>query len=206
MHPSIQRPGAPPFSGMLPGINSMDIVVPGGPGVPGTAGGPGAPSYLPPGASAPSRTHSPSTGASQQAPLGTAALLAPHGHPPAMFQPLDVPGSGSGHGMVGIIGFIPSVSELERHYAELEEQKKRMEEMLERTEKMMQGVKRGISEMRAGTGGAPGSRPPSTAPGAQTTTATAPSVPLQRPASNAAGEKDRRETVWTVVDTTARSE
>lgn len=207
MHPSLQRPGGPSFSGVLPGINSMDIAVPGGPGVPGTSGGP---SYPPAGSSSPGRTHSPQSGASQPPP-GTMIMHTPHGHAPpiGMFQPLDVPGSGTGPGlggMVSILGIIPSVSDLERHYAELEEQKKRMEEMLDRTDKMMQGLKRGISEMQrnsTSTSG-PASRPPSTAPGAQTATSSAPSVPLQRPSSNAAGEPERREPVWTVVDSTAR--
>ncbi|KAJ3979581.1 hypothetical protein F5890DRAFT_1546175 [Lentinula detonsa] len=213
MHPSLQRPGSSSFNhggGMLPGINSMDIpgsdsskgstmvFVPGGPGVPGTAAVPGGSSstgYLRP--SSP-RAHSPSGGPSQQH-----TLLLPSAHGPnPIFQPLDVPG-GSGHTMVAVLPgstftLIPSLADLERHYAELGDQKQRIEDMLERTENMMQGLKRGIDEIRS-VGGGFNSRPSSTAPAGSSPT---PSVPIQRPQSSSAGEKDRRENVWTVVDAT----
>ncbi|KAJ3821008.1 hypothetical protein F5878DRAFT_625189 [Lentinula raphanica] len=205
-HAALPRPGTFNHGGaMLPPINSMDIsggegptmvFVPGGPGVPGTAaiaGGSSNSSYI--------RSGSPnaSGGASQQH-----ALILPSGHASSgIFQPVEVSGE-SGHMVAVLPGsaltLIPSLSDLERHYAELGEQKKRMEEMLNRTENMMQGLKRGIDEMRGSASGALTSRPSSTAPGS----ASAPSVPIQRPPSSSAGEKDRRETIWTVVDPTSQ--
>ncbi|KAJ3903634.1 hypothetical protein F5879DRAFT_958923 [Lentinula edodes] len=215
MHPSLQRPGSSSFNhggGMLPGINSMDVsggdpskglggmvFVPGGPGVPGTAavaGGSNSPGYIRSGSP---HVHSPSNGQHS----GVLVLPSPQG-PGGMFQPLDVPGgSGTGSTMVAVLpgttfALIPSVSELERHYAELRDQKMRMEEILERTEKMMQGIKRGIDEMRGGDSGE--ARPSSAAPGSTP----APSAPIQRPPSSSVSEKDRRESVWTVVDATNR--
>ncbi|KAF5348228.1 hypothetical protein D9757_014350 [Collybiopsis confluens] len=223
IHPSLQRPGAPPFphaGGMLPGINSMDIssdpskvphgvmFIPGGPGVPGTAGPP--PGYVRSGSAAPSRSHSPPNSQHHPPPPpGTFILPSPHG-PGGILHPLEVPGSGHGHVMVsmvapGVYSLIPTLSDLERHYTELEDQKKRMEEILDRTERMMQGLKRGIDDMRTGSVPPPGvigSRPPSTAPGAATSAA--PSVPIQRPPSSSGSEKERRESVWAVVDPAIR--
>ncbi|KAJ3875316.1 hypothetical protein F5051DRAFT_334041 [Lentinula edodes] len=202
MHPSLQRPGSSSFNhggGMLPGINSMDVSGGDPSKVPGTAavaGGSNSPGYIRSGSP---HAHSPSNG---QHP-GTLLLPSPQG-PGGMFQPLDVPGgSGTGSTMVAVLpgttfALIPSVSELERHYAELRDQKMRMEEILERTEKMMQGIKRGIDEMRGGDSGE--MRPSSTAPGSTP----APSAPIQRPPSSSVTEKDRRESVWTVVDATNR--
>ncbi|KAJ3893892.1 hypothetical protein GG344DRAFT_42266 [Lentinula edodes] len=202
MHPSLQRPGSSSLNhggGMLPGINSMDVSGGDPSKVPGTAavaGGSNSPGYIRSGSP---HAHSPSNG---QHP-GTLLLPSPQG-PGGMFQPLDVPGgSGTGSTMVAVLpgttfALIPSVSELERHYAELRDQKMRMEEILERTEKMMQGIKRGIDEMRGGDSGEV--RPSSTAPGSTP----APSAPIQRPPSSSVTEKDRRESVWTVVDATNR--
>ncbi|KAJ4470233.1 hypothetical protein J3R30DRAFT_1241710 [Lentinula aciculospora] len=203
MHPSIQRPGSSSFNhgGGLGGM----VFVPGGPGVPGTAAVARghSPGYIR--ASSP-RAHSPSNGA--QNPPGI-HLPPVHGHS-GMFQPLDVPGGlGSGPTMVAVLpgttfALIPSLSDLEQHYAELGHQRKLMEEMLERTQMMMQGIKRGIDEMRGGSGSGGGgldSRPSSTIP----VSTPAPSVPIQRPpSSSSSGEKDRREHVWTVVDPTNR--
>lgn len=45
---------------------------------------------------------------------------------------------------------VPSVTELERHYAELRSERKRLEEVLYRTDRLMAGLKRGIDEMRGG--------------------------------------------------------
>lgn len=45
---------------------------------------------------------------------------------------------------------MPTVGELERHYAELRQERKRLEEMLCRTDRLMLGLKRGIDEMRSG--------------------------------------------------------
>ncbi|KAG9036009.1 putative electron transfer flavoprotein subunit [Tulasnella sp. JGI-2019a] len=47
---------------------------------------------------------------------------------------------------------VPTIAELERHYAELRLERKRIEDMLHRTDVMMAGVKRGIDEMRSGGG------------------------------------------------------
>ncbi|KIK64533.1 hypothetical protein GYMLUDRAFT_416231 [Collybiopsis luxurians FD-317 M1] len=249
IHPSL-RPGAPGFAhtgGMLPGINSMDIAhggaggdptkaggphgvmfIPGGPGVPGTAGAGG---FVRAGSG--SRSHSPLSSPQHAAlhpPAGTLILPAPHG-PGGILQPLEVPGSGGGHVMVNVVGpgvyaVIPSLGDLERHYAELGDQKKRMEEMLDRTERMMQGLKRGMEDLRGASVPPPpppssssapagaGSRPPSTAPpataaapGSGPAPSPAPSVPLQRPSSSGgSGEKERRESVWAVVDPSIRGE
>jgi hypothetical protein len=45
---------------------------------------------------------------------------------------------------------IPTLHELERHYAELRAERGRLEDMLARTDRIMKGVQRGIEEMRAG--------------------------------------------------------
>ncbi|KAF5372234.1 hypothetical protein D9758_005063 [Tetrapyrgos nigripes] len=189
-HPSLpQRAGS--FSGgMLPGINSMDIggapgdmgkgfpmFIPGGPGVPGSA----AP-YIRPGSSAPSRTHSPAGHAQS-------GLTLPPPH--AMGAPFQPPPPGhemSAMVIPGITG-VPTLADLERHYADMNEQRKRMEEMLERTDRLMAGMKRGIDEMRAASQGAGQIQRPSSSSGP------APAVPLSRTAST---DKERRESVWPV--------
>ncbi|KAG8854468.1 putative electron transfer flavoprotein subunit [Tulasnella sp. 330] len=56
---------------------------------------------------------------------------------------------------------VPTIPELERHYAELRQERKRLEDMLYKTDRLMAGVKRGIDEMRSsGGGGAPAASVP----------------------------------------------
>jgi len=80
----------------------------------------------------------------------------------------------SGLDMMGYIvgggggGAVPSVADLERHYAELAEQKRRMEEMVERTERLMSGVRKGIEEIRASGGSRAASPRPGTGQGVTT--------------------------------------
>lgn len=114
----------------------------------------------------PSRTHSPLAGPGVNAPTGGTGgggsspgyvLPHPHAHhghhhlghhggPSPFYVPPAAPGTPP----------VPSVMELERHYAHLEEQKRWLEEMAERTERLMVGVKRGLEEMRAATSGSGG--------------------------------------------------
>lgn len=107
-------------------------------------------SYLRSSSAAPSRTHSPLGHGSVMVPGTTGGYVVLP--PPHYFSgPPPLPPSDSNHGgFSGFSGVIPSLGDLERHYAELGEQKRKMEEMLERTDRMMAGVKRGIDEMRTG--------------------------------------------------------
>jgi GATA-binding protein len=107
----------------------------------GLIGGGVPSSYIRSGSNAPSRTHSPLAGG-----IGGPGYGMPAGG--AAYYGADVSGM---MGLINMSGAVPTVGELERHYAELNEQKRRMEEMVERTERLMVGVKRGIDEMR-GTG------------------------------------------------------
>ena len=97
--------------------------------------------------------------------MGLGALGTVAGHHASSYIRSGAPsrsGSPSGLDMMGYIvggGGVPSVAELERHYAELAEQKRRMEEMVERTERLMSGVRKGIEEMRAGGSRAASPRP-----------------------------------------------
>ncbi|EJD07588.1 uncharacterized protein FOMMEDRAFT_100924 [Fomitiporia mediterranea MF3/22] len=125
----------------------------------------------------PTRTHSPASlhqpGSQQSAPLNTGFHLPPphglgQGHPPFFHGS----GASSGHlgqartssprapsplregttGGDGSVVIVPTINELEAHYHELTEQRRRMQEMLERTDRMIAGVKRGMDEMRGGSG------------------------------------------------------
>ncbi|THU81104.1 hypothetical protein K435DRAFT_785159 [Dendrothele bispora CBS 962.96] len=191
-HPSLSQRVGGPFAGVLPGINSMDIgasgvFIPGGPGVPGTA----VPPYNRTGSSAPSRTHSPAGHAQ-----GSSGITLP---PPHIMGAAAFPGHEMSAVLIPGLVALPTLADLERHYAEMSDQRKRMEEMLERTDRMMAGMKRGIDEMRAGTSqGAAGTtsgqqpqvqRPSSAGPGS------AASVPIIRSGST---DKERREPVWAV--------
>ncbi|KII87100.1 hypothetical protein PLICRDRAFT_30569 [Plicaturopsis crispa FD-325 SS-3] len=141
----------------------------GGYGDRGTYGYAGAPSsYLRSGSQAPSRTHSPLAGGGSGGPGAGSNAYAAQQHG---YYERDA---------------LPSVGELERHYAELAEQRRRFEEMLERTDRMMAGVKRGIEELRGASAGTNGS---------------ANAVPLSRNAS----ERERgRESVWPIEGSSAR--
>lgn len=116
--------------------------------------------------SAPSRTHSP-TG------HGSYLVLSPHQsqqYHPSQTESGLVPSSG-----------MPTVVELERHYAELREHKRKMEEMLERTESVMERVKKSIEDLKREGGG----------------TSNALSLPLSR------GEKEKtKESVWPIAEST----
>lgn len=57
---------------------------------------------------------------------------------------------------------VPSMMDLERHYAELSEEKRRLEDLLMRTDRMMAGVRRGMDEFRMSHAHA--TRPPSAQP------------------------------------------
>ncbi|KAI3619097.1 gata factor srep [Moniliophthora roreri] len=174
------RPGSPQrissygARGMLPGINSMDI--PAGAGGSGVQmfipGGPGVPGYIRSGSAAPSRTHSPQN-------QSGIVLPPPHG------MTFPHPDMSALLAIAGMTGGIPSMAEMERHYAEMSEQKKRMEELLERTDRMMAGLKRGIDEMRAA--GTSTSRTASPHQGQSS------QVPLGRSSS---ADKEKRENVW----------
>ncbi|CAL1715417.1 unnamed protein product [Somion occarium] len=106
----------------------------------GFQGGPGGPS----------RTHSPlaGPGISAPPPPGPSYVLPPphphhtighaHGHSFYAHHPSTPPPPP-----------VPTVHELENHYAQLADQKRWMEEMLERTDRIMAGVKRGLDEMKA---------------------------------------------------------
>ena len=113
--------------------------------------------------------------------MGLGALGTVAGHHASSYIRSGAPsrsGSPSGLDMMGYIvgGAVPSVAELERHYAELAEQKRRMEEMVERTERLMSGVRKGIEEMRASGGSRAASPRPGTAQGV---TAGSPRLPGQ---------------------------
>ncbi|KAL0581771.1 GATA type transcriptional activator [Marasmius crinis-equi] len=186
------RPSSPqrPYSrnsafgaGVLPGINSMDIstsqsvmFVPAGPGVPT--------GYLRSNSSAPSRTHSP-TAVAQSGIL----LPPPHGMAPGSGNIFP---TGDMSTLLALASgmAIPTLADLERHYAEMGEERKRMEEVLQRTDRMMVNLKRNIDEMRRG------SASPNTSaqsPTSSTAQQQPTSVPLARPSS---AEKDKRENVW----------
>ncbi|GLB43343.1 putative GATA zinc finger [Lyophyllum shimeji] len=110
----------------LASLNGMGgVMLPGGNG-----------SYVRSGSNAPSRTHSPM-------PYHPGLGMPPPGME-FMLSPVGMP-----HLPV-MQGSVPTVQELERHYAELAEQKRRMEEMVERTERLMGGVRKGIEEMQVG--------------------------------------------------------
>ncbi|KAG6905692.1 hypothetical protein DXG01_001217 [Tephrocybe rancida] len=92
----------------------------------------------------------------------------PHPHPHAHPHPHHPPHPGYYGEFVGFPGLapipppvynggVPTLADLERHYAELGDQKRRMEEMVERTERLMGGVRKGIEEMQVNSGGS-GSR------------------------------------------------
>jgi GATA-binding protein, other eukaryote len=97
---------------------------------------------------------------------------------------------------------VPTVHDLERHYAELGEEKRRLEEMLLRTERMMAGVRRGLDDMRMSHISHPATRPPSTQPHPtsprehQSSTA-AQAVPLKR-GEKSPGALRERDSVWPV--------
>lgn len=98
-------------------------------------GGPGP--FLPP-----SRGHSP---------LANPPLNA-YGLPTSTTHNSGLPGSSyTGRGGV------PTVAELEMHYARLEEEKRRFEGMVEKTERLMSDVRMGLEEMKRGGGGTIGS-------------------------------------------------
>ncbi|KAF9264014.1 hypothetical protein L218DRAFT_958833 [Marasmius fiardii PR-910] len=181
------------FTGMLPGINSMDISTGAGGSVMYVPGGPGVPAgFMRSNSSAPSRTHSPSH--SQQG----GAILPPHGMTfPTTQQDLSALWALAGANVGAVI--VPSLADLERHYAEMSEERKRMEEVLERTDRMLIGLKRGIDEMRAGASvAATSARTGSSSPSASTQSPTQQqptSVPLTRPSGGTA-EKDKRDSVW----------
>ncbi|KAK1220208.1 GATA type transcriptional activator [Marasmius sp. AFHP31] len=185
--PSHQRPYSRNSSfntGVLPGINSMDIgtsasvmFVPAGPGVPT--------GYMRANSSAPSRTHSPS--AATQAGI---MLPPPHGMAPGSGNIFP---AGDMSALLALAGGVvmPSLTDMERHYAEMSEERKRMEEVLERTDRMMASLKRGIDQMRVRGSASP--QPPSQSPTSSAAPQQQASVPLARPPST---EKDKRENVW----------
>jgi GATA-binding protein, other eukaryote len=199
----------PPLNAALSGGEISGVAVGSGRGY-GGYGFAGTPSsYMRSGSSAPSRTHSPLNSSG----MGTGAYLLPlphmqglqHSHPyypgvgssqpsamSALHAPSPPPANEAGMAM---LGGVPSVSELERHYFELHEQRKKLEEMLEKTDRLMVGVKRGIDEMRSGGGQQEAQAPP--APGASSASA----IPIR----TAGLERERsRESVWPSVESPSR--
>ncbi|RDB15887.1 Siderophore biosynthesis regulatory protein URBS1 [Hypsizygus marmoreus] len=124
----------------------------------------GAPSsYIRSGSNAPSRTHSPA------GPGGAAGMYygMDMGIPGMNMPPMGMHMPPMGFtGFLGgppplplpphLMGQVPTLGELERHYLELGEQKRRMEEMVERTERLMGGVRKGIEDMKGLGGGGNG--------------------------------------------------
>ena len=163
-------------------------------------------SYMRSGSSAPSRTHSPLGPGG----MGSNAYLLPlphmqalqHSHPYYSGVGASQPSMSALHGTspppggeVGMVmlGGVPTLSELERHYLELHEQRKKMEEMLEKTDRLLVGMKRGIDEMRSGSG------QQETQVSAAATNAV--TVPIRTPGV----ERERsRESVWPVVESPSR--
>lgn len=175
IHPALQGDyRGPPFPAPfeLPPLNMLP-------------GAPGAPYPRASGSGAPSRTHSPLPG----------ALPPPH---PYYAEFLGFPGLPPPPPMPPYAGGVPSLAELERHYAELGEQKRRMEEMVERTERLMGGVRKGIEEMQVQMGlRGPGSRRGSPNAGSRPGTAGGPGTgsrvpsPLGSPRHVQQGEKEK---------------
>lgn len=119
-------------------------------GAAGYVRGPGSGPFLPP-----SRGHSPLA----NPPLNAYGLPHPSGLGPGAHTFYT---GGSSPKPMGV----PTIAELDRHYAELAEEKRRLEEMLERTDRLMVGLKRGLDEMKGiSTGEASGSAIPATAAG-----------------------------------------
>lgn len=101
---------------------------------------------------APSRSHSPLNPANAMPPPGYMLPPPPGLHVPGYYGPPPTDMALMNLGMAAGVALnfgIPTLADLERHYAELGEQKKRWEEMMERTDKIMAGVKRTIDEMKA---------------------------------------------------------
>ena len=110
---------------------------------PGSAGFP---------AHTPSRTHSPLAGPGVTPAPGQPYHLPlpvpthPHGHTypsPHHFYP-----SSGGPTPAGPAPPVPSLMDMERHFADLEREKRTLQELLDRTDRMMAGLKRGIDEIR----------------------------------------------------------
>lgn len=197
---NVQADAARAFAGFLGGAAASRADFPGAPS-----------SYMRSGSNAPSRTHSPLGPAG--AGSGGGYILSSHGmghyYPGMSPPPGDMFALGLGNG-------IPSVHDLERHYAELHEQRKRLEEMVEKTDRLMAGVKRGLDEMR-GVGGSQGQQQqqqqqqqqspqggqvqaqavPQNAGGTA-----APAVPLAR--GSGADRERSRDSVWPLVDSSGR--
>jgi hypothetical protein len=94
--------------------------------------------------------------------------------------------------MLGSIS-VPTMTELEQHYYELLEHRRKLEEMFDRTDKLLLGVRKGMDELRGG--GAPQGPAPASSTAAQAS--------VLRAGSTA--EKERtRESVWPIIDATAR--
>ncbi|KAG6898563.1 hypothetical protein C0993_006012 [Termitomyces sp. T159_Od127] len=177
IHPALQGDyRGPPFPAPfeLPPLNMLP-------------GAPGAAYPRPSGSGAPSRTHSPLPG----------GLPPPHAY---YADFLGFPGLPPPPPLPPYAGGVPSLAELERHYAELGEQKRRMEEMVERTERLMGGVRKGIEEMQVTMGlRGPGSRRGSPNAGSRPGTAAGPGTgsrvpsPLGSPrhVQQQQGEKER---------------
>ncbi|KAG6832122.1 hypothetical protein H0H87_002635 [Tephrocybe sp. NHM501043] len=146
IHPALQG-AAGEYRGPFPGQFELPPLAM----LSGGAYPPGAAARPPSGSGAPSRTHSPSL---------------PHHPPPHHPHPhyysefLGFPGLAPPPPPPppAYAGGVPTLADLERHYAELGEQKRRMEEMVERTERLMGGVRKGIEEMQVASGGGAGSR------------------------------------------------
>ena len=154
----------------------------------------------------PSRTHSPlaGPGVSSSGPGGAGYVLPPphsltHGYSGAYSYPT----AHSRHTPPPV----PTLVDLERHYADLGEEKRRLEELLMRTDRMMAGVRRGMDEMRK-SHLPPVSRPPSTQPPAhhaqppspreQQSSPPVPAVPLKR-GERSSSAPHERESVWPVT-------
>lgn len=184
------------------------------PSVPGLNGGvflgAGAPSsYMRSGSNAPTRTHSPLNpggsvggggGAYHSTTGGGGYFNVNHGgaSPPGSDMSSLLLAAGAALSAVGI----PTLGELQQHYAQLEEQRRVLEGMMEKTERLMVGVKRGIDEMRGvGVGGEEGEKSPkvSSVVGSPASPSSngASSVPLARAAG---GE---RASIWPVVESAA---
>ncbi|KAI0085801.1 hypothetical protein BDY19DRAFT_393728 [Irpex rosettiformis] len=154
----------------------------------------------------PSRTHSPlaGPGVSSSGPGGAGYVLPPphnlaHAYPGAY----SYPAAHSHHTPPPV----PTLIDLERHYAELGEEKRRLEEMLMRTDRMMAGVRRGVDDMRLSHLPPPATRPPSTQPPSHhhqppsprehQPTTPGPAVPLKRGERSSSVPRER-ESVWPV--------
>ncbi|KAI0825707.1 hypothetical protein BC629DRAFT_16823 [Irpex lacteus] len=158
----------------------------------------------------PSRTHSPlaGPGVSSSGPAGAGYVLPPphglaHAYPGAYPYP-----TGHSHHTPPPV---PTLIDLERHYAELAEERRRLDELVSRTDRMMAGVRRGIDEIRMSSHlPPPVTRPPSTQPPAQThhqpssprepqVSSPVPAVPLKRGERSSGSPREReRESIWPV--------